>query len=129
MSLEPLKHPDYFGVHKLFTLQQLFEARVHLGHREGTMNDYMRPYLFGSRMGHLIFDLEQTNELLLQALNFTAHMAYRDAVILFVINNPQHTHLVEKTALECKEFAQTRFWDPSLLSDAIRSFKVDTRYF
>lgn len=126
--MDSLKHVDYFGVSKLFTMQELFEARVHLGHREGTLNNYMRPYLFGSRMSHLILDLDQTKELLFQALNFTAHMAYREAVILFVINNPQHTHLVEKTALECKEFAQTRYWDPSLLSDASRSFKVDTRY-
>ena len=33
--IDPLKSRDYFGVYKLFTIKDLFDARVHLGHATG----------------------------------------------------------------------------------------------
>ena len=91
---EPLRHPDFFGVRELFTMSELFDARVHLGHREGSLNPYMAEFLLGSRLGHCVFDLERTAQLLRDALNFTAHMAYRGGIIMFVCRAPQHVHLV-----------------------------------
>ncbi len=85
----PLRHPDFFGVHKLFTVRQLFDSRVHLGHKSGTLNEHMTQYIFGSRLGLIIFDLDKTAQLLRDALNFTAHMAFRGGVILF-INRSRH---------------------------------------
>lgn len=32
---EPLSHPDFFNVKELFSLKDLFDARVHLGHKKG----------------------------------------------------------------------------------------------
>ena len=32
VKIDPLKSRDYFEVHKLFTVEDLFKARVHLGH-------------------------------------------------------------------------------------------------
>lgn len=32
VKIDPLKSRDYFDVHKLFTVEDLFKARVHLGH-------------------------------------------------------------------------------------------------
>ena len=55
-----LEHPDYFEVHKLFTLKDLFNANVHLGHNEGCWDPLMKPYLFGVREKHHIIDLNQT---------------------------------------------------------------------
>lgn len=80
-------HRDPFNVSSMFTLEDLFQARVHYGHKEGTLNPHMLPYIFGSRLGHLIIDLEQTVERLKEALNFTAHIAQRDGVILFMNTN------------------------------------------
>ena len=85
----PLKHKDFFGVSKLFTVKELFQARVHLGHKKGTLNPHMTPYLFGSRLDMLIFDLDQTAVLLREALNFIAHIAFRSGVILFVTRQRQ----------------------------------------
>jgi hypothetical protein len=31
-SIDPMKSRDFFQVHKLFTIEDLFRARVHLGH-------------------------------------------------------------------------------------------------
>lgn len=41
------------------TTQQLFKARLHLGHKNNTLNIKMLPYLFGSRHGISIFNLEK----------------------------------------------------------------------
>lgn len=75
--VNPLLVQDYFGVHKLFTVKDLFEARVHLGHKASALDPRMRQFLFGARFGTSIIDLDQTTLLLRQALNFTAHIAYR----------------------------------------------------
>jgi len=32
---KPLEKPDFFRVSELFSLKDLFEARVHLGHKKG----------------------------------------------------------------------------------------------
>ncbi|XP_063993228.1 small ribosomal subunit protein uS2m isoform X2 [Diachasmimorpha longicaudata] len=125
--IDPLKHPDLFGVHELFTIKDLFDARVHFGHKIGSLDDRMKPYLYGSRLGHLIIDLDKTAEHLRSALNFTAHIAFHNGIILFVCRNPQATHLVEKTARECGEFAHTRFWTRGTFTNATRLFKAVTR--
>ena len=57
-----------------------------------------------------IFDLDETALLLRQALNFIAHVAHRGGIILFVARQPQIAHLVERTAIECGEYAQCRQW-------------------
>ncbi|MBN3322395.1 RT02 protein, partial [Atractosteus spatula] len=115
---EPLKHPDFFRVSELFSLKDLFEARVHLGHKRGCRHRLMEPYLFGCRLEQDIIDLDQTVEHLQQALNFTAHVAYRGGVILFISRNRQFSHLIEKTARDCGEYAHTRYWQGGLLTNA-----------
>ncbi|XP_076671709.1 mitochondrial ribosomal protein S2 [Andrena cerasifolii] len=125
--VNPLAHPDFFRVHSLFTVEDLFNAKVHLGHKIGSLDDHMRPFIFGSRLGHLIFDLDQTAELLRQALNFAAHVAFRDGVILFISKNSQINHIVETTAKECKEFAHTRRWKLGTFTNACYEFGAVTR--
>ncbi|KAK7861933.1 hypothetical protein R5R35_009394 [Gryllus longicercus] len=125
--LDPLKHPDYFKVHELFTISDLFEARVHYGHKIGSLNEYMKPYIFGSRQDHLIFDLDITARHLRQALNFTAHIAYQGGIILFISRNAQMAHTVETTALDCKEFAHTRYWRGGIFTNSQCIFGATTR--
>ncbi|XP_030625279.1 small ribosomal subunit protein uS2m [Chanos chanos] len=114
----PLTQPDFFRLSELFTIKDLFDARVHLGHKKGCRHRLMEPYLFGSRLGVDIIDLDQTAEHLQQALNFTAHVAYRGGVILFVSRRRQYSYLVETTAQECGEYAHTRYWQGGLLTNA-----------
>ncbi|XP_035784603.1 28S ribosomal protein S2, mitochondrial-like isoform X1 [Anopheles albimanus] len=122
-----LSHPDYFGVHKLFTMEDLFKARVHLGHKEGTLNDNMKGYLYGSRLGHCVIDLDKTADHLRRALNIVAHIAYRDGIILFFNRNALNAHQVEKTAMECGEYAHTRYWRGGVFTNAKVQFGAVTR--
>uniref|UniRef100_A0A452RKD8 Small ribosomal subunit protein uS2m n=1 Tax=Ursus americanus TaxID=9643 RepID=A0A452RKD8_URSAM len=116
---EPLKHSDFFNVKELFSVRSLFDARVHLGHKAGCRHRFMEPYIFGSRLGQDIIDLEQTTAAHLQlALNFMAHVAYRGGIILFVGRSRQFSHLIETTARNCGEYAHTRYFKGGLLTNA-----------
>ncbi|XP_076995980.1 small ribosomal subunit protein uS2m isoform X2 [Tamandua tetradactyla] len=129
---EPLKHSDFFNVKELFSIRSLFDARVHLGHKAGCRHSpvshrFMEPYIFGSRLDQDIIDLEQTAVHLQQALNFTAHVAYRHGIILFVSRNRQFTHLIENTARDCGEYAHTRYFKGGLLTNAPLLFGSSVR--
>ncbi|KAM9641632.1 small ribosomal subunit protein uS2m isoform 1-T1 [Trichechus inunguis] len=124
---EPLKQPDFFNVKELFSVKSLFDARVHLGHKAGCRHRFMEPYIFGNRLGQDIIDLEQTATHLQLALNFTAHVAYRKGIILFVSRNRQFTHLIENTARSCGEYAHTRYFKGGLLTNAPLLFGPSVR--
>ncbi|KAL8174545.1 UNVERIFIED_CONTAM: 28S ribosomal protein S2, mitochondrial [Gekko kuhli] len=115
---EPLRQADFFRVHELFSRRDLLAARVHLGHKKGGRHRFMEPYIFGCRLDQDIIDLDQTMAHLQLALNFTAHVAYRKGIILFVNRQRQFAHLVETTAQECGEYAHTRYWQGGLLTNA-----------
>ncbi|XP_073496855.1 small ribosomal subunit protein uS2m isoform X2 [Phyllobates terribilis] len=124
---EPLKHPDFFNVKELLSLQTLFDARVHLGHKKGCRHRLMESYIFGCRLDQDIIDLNQTLEHLQLALNFTAHVAYRNGIILFICRNRQFGHRVETLAEECGEYAHTRFWRGGLLTNAHIQYSLGVR--
>merc|ERR1712156_1277779 len=83
--IDPLKSRDYFQVHKLFTVEDLFRARVHLGHTATSTSVQMKPFIYGNRFNTAIIDLDETALLLRQALNFLAHVAYNEGIILFSV--------------------------------------------
>jgi len=111
----------------MFTKHDLFKARVHFGHKVGVRNPYMLPYLFGNRLGSDIIDLEQTVDHLQRALNVTAHMAYREGVIMFLTRNRQMLLLVEQTAKECGEYSYCRYWRGGTFTNAATLFGAITR--
>ena len=61
----------------VISMKQLLEAGVHFGHQTRRWNPKMSPYLYGSRAGIHIIDLQQTVPMLYQALQ-----AVRDVVAL-----------------------------------------------
>lgn len=121
------KYPDLFEVHNLFTVEDLFHARVHMGHKIGSLDDRMKEYVYGSRLGHLVIDLDQTAVHLRKALNFTAHIAYRGGLILFLNRNALNAHTVEKAAMDCGEFSHTRYWRGGVFTNANVQFKTTIR--
>ena len=60
------------------------------------------------RMDMCIIDLDQTAMLLRQALNFTAHVAYRGGIIMFVCRQPSLVHMTDRAAMDCGEYSYTR---------------------
>lgn len=108
-------------------MEDLVKARIHLGHKEGMLNQHMRPYIFGKRLGVMVIDLEQTAKALTLALNVTTEIARRKGIILFVHHSRQLGHLVEETARECGEYAYCRRWIDEVFTDSARTFGTVTR--
>jgi len=125
--VDPLKCHDFFGVRNLVTVEDLFRSRVHLGHKSTVRDPHMVPFVFGSRLGIDILDLEQTVPLLGDALNFLAHIAFRGGVILFVSRHIQTVPLVERTALECGEYAFCSVWRNGTFTNSSLKFGAVTR--
>src|SRR5512136_3240330 len=66
------------------TMKQLLEAGVHFGHQTKRWNPKMKEYIFGSRNGIYIIDLQKTVRLFKEAYKFVADTTGKGEYILFV---------------------------------------------
>ncbi|VDK84598.1 unnamed protein product [Onchocerca ochengi] len=124
---DTLKERDHFGFKKMITVDDLFNARVHYGHKVGTVNEKMKWSLFGERLGVCIFDLQKTRECLITALNFVAHIAMRGGMFLFITAEKNNMLMVERKALEINEFAHIRCWKEDTLLNTKALFGAPVR--
>ncbi len=78
---------------------QLLSAGVHFGHQTKRWNPKMKPFIFGSRAGIYIIDLEQTEKCLNAACEFLESVAAKGQSVLFVGTKKQAKALVTEQAL------------------------------
>ena len=71
------------------SLKEMVKNAVHFGHPTYRWNPKMRPYLFGERNGVHIFDLKQTVQHLVKALDFLTESIRKHKTILFVSTKQQ----------------------------------------
>src|SRR6185295_15050166 len=83
------------------TLMEMLKAGVHFGHKKSLWNPKMSSYIFTTRNGIHILDLEKTRTKLIQALNFAKDVAARGGTILFVGTKRQAKEEVRKAAESC----------------------------
>lgn len=76
------------------SIQEMLDSAVHFGHKTQKWNPKMKKYLYGSRNGIHIFDLQKTQQALEKALDFLKRSAGNGKTILFVTTKPQAAHLV-----------------------------------
>ena len=79
-------------------IRELLEAGVHFGHQTRRWNPKMRRYIYGERDGIYIIDLLRTEALLRQAQDFTAQLAARGGIVLFVGTKKQARDAVKEAA-------------------------------
>jgi len=58
-----------------YTLRDLLNARLHLGHKTNKWNPKMAPFIYGSENNVHIIDLRKTFDLLQNALDFVKKIA------------------------------------------------------
>jgi small subunit ribosomal protein S2 len=75
-------------------LSQLFEAKVHLGHRKGHWHPQMAPYLYGVRQGIHLIDLKKTVLSLRKALSLVANLLKKGGNLLVVGTRQENAFLV-----------------------------------
>ncbi|CAI5450304.1 unnamed protein product [Caenorhabditis angaria] len=108
---------DLFGFEKAVHIDEMFKARLHFGHKIGTVHENMKWALYGERLGVCIFDLETTKKYLVRALNFIAHVSMRGGMILFVTSNRDSMFDVEKAAEEVNQYSHVRKWQSGTLTN------------
>jgi small subunit ribosomal protein S2 len=82
-------------------VKQLLDAGVHFGHQTKRWNPKMKPFIFGSRAGIYIIDLEKTERQLNAARDFLEGLAAKGELVVFVGTKKQAKSVVEGEALRC----------------------------
>jgi len=83
------------------SLLELLKSGAHFGHATSRWNPKMKPYIFASRSGIHILDLEKTKKGLLKAMNFAKDIASKGGTILFVGTKKQTRDIVKAAAIAC----------------------------
>src|SRR5688572_28839207 len=91
-------------------VRELFEAGVHFGHQTRRWNPKMRPYLYGSRNGTHIIDLDQTVQLFRRAFNFLSDVVARGGHVMFVGTKRQAQDIVREEAQRAEQYYVVNRW-------------------
>ncbi|MCU0665599.1 MAG: 30S ribosomal protein S2 [Candidatus Omnitrophica bacterium] len=98
-------------------IKQLLEAGVHFGHKTSRWNPKMKKFIFGSRSGVYIIDLEKTEECLNKARDFVVDLTSKGDYVLFVGTKKQAQAVVHEEALRSGMFYVTQRWPGGLLTN------------
>lgn len=100
-----------------FTMRQLLEAGVHYGHQTRRWDPKMAPYLYGSRSGIHIIDLQQTVPMFYQALQVIRDVVAGGGRVLFVGTKRQASQKVKESASLCGQFYVNHRWLGGMLTN------------
>ena len=101
------------------TMKELLEAGVHFGHQVRRWNPKMKEYIFGERNGIYIIDLQKTQKLFRDALNYVQQfMTERpNATVLFVGTKRQAQDAIREEAERCGQFYVNNRWLGGLMTN------------
>lgn len=100
-----------------FTMRELLEAGVHYGHKTMRWNPRMAPYLFGSRNGTHIIDLQQTAPLLHKSLQTVYDVVRKNGRVLFVGTKRQASDQIAEAAARCGQYYVNHRWLGGMLTN------------
>ncbi|RLB12158.1 MAG: 30S ribosomal protein S2 [Deltaproteobacteria bacterium] len=92
------------------TMKELLEAGVHFGHQTKRWNPKMKPYIFGSRNGIHIIDLQKTVALFDVAYQFIVKTVAEEKSILFVGTKKQAKDAIIEESERCGMFYVAHRW-------------------
>mgnify|MGYP000945672658 FL=1 len=100
-------------------MKELLEAGVHFGHQVRRWNPKMKEYIFGERNGIYIIDLQKTQKLFRDALNYvTESLTERpNQKVLFVGTKRQAQDAIKEEAERCGQFYINNRWLGGLLTN------------
>jgi len=91
-------------------MKQLLEAGVHFGHQTKRWNPKMKEYIFGSRNGIYIIDLQKTVRLFKEAYKYVSDTVSRGEHILFVGTKKQAQDSIAEEAQRAGMFFVNQRW-------------------
>lgn len=83
------------------SLEEMLKAGVHFGHQAKRWHPKMEPYIFAERGGIHIVNLEETQRLLKESMDFVKNVVSRGGLVLFVGTKRQAQETVIKEANRC----------------------------
>lgn len=101
------------------TMKELLEAGVHFGHQVRRWNPKMKEYIFGERNGIYIIDLQKTQKLFRDSLNFVTESFSQkpNQKVLFVGTKRQAQDAIKEEAERCGQFYVNNRWLGGLLTN------------
>src|SRR5712692_7972717 len=100
-------------------MKELLEAGVHFGHQVRRWNPKMKEYIFGERNGIYIIDLQKTQKMFREAIQFMTNMIAEDRgkTILFVGTKRQAQDAVREEAQRAGQYYVNQRWLGGLLTN------------
>jgi len=92
------------------TMKQLLEAGVHFGHQTKRWNPKMKEFIFGSRNGIYIIDLQKTVRLFKEAYKFVVDTCGKGGTILFIGTKKQAQDSIMEEASRAGMFYVNQRW-------------------
>lgn len=99
------------------SVKSLLEAGVHFGHQVSRWNPKMKPFIFTTRNGIHIIDLEQTVPLLQKAYRFVVERVAHGASVLFVGTKKQAEEVVRAEAARVGAHYVSHRWLGGMLTN------------
>jgi len=99
------------------TIRQLLESGAHFGHQTNRWNPKMKRYIFGSRNGIYIIDLQQTLNRFREAYEFIRNTTARGEKVLFVGTKKQAQEIVCSEAIRSQQFYVNQRWLGGMLTN------------
>ena len=98
-------------------IKQLLEAGVHFGHQTKRWNPKMKKFIFGSRSGIYIIDLEKTEACINAARDFLMDITSKGEFVLFVGTKKQAQDVIKKEAMRSGMYYVTDRWPGGMLTN------------
>jgi small subunit ribosomal protein S2 len=92
------------------TVRDLLEAGVHFGHQTRRWNPKMKRFIFTSKNGVYIIDLNKTHNSLKIACQKVREIVSKNQYILFVGTKKQAQDVIQQEATRCGQFYVTERW-------------------
>jgi small subunit ribosomal protein S2 len=100
-------------------MKELLEAGVHFGHQVRRWNPKMKEYIFGERNGIYIIDLQKTQRMFREAINFVTNAIAEDRgkTVLFVGTKRQAQDAIREEAERAGQYYVNQRWLGGLLTN------------
>jgi small subunit ribosomal protein S2 len=101
------------------TMKELLEAGVHFGHQVRRWNPKMKEYIFGERNGIYIIDLQKTQRMFRDAIQFMTNLVAEDRgkTVLFVGTKRQAQDAIREEAERAGQYYINQRWLGGLLTN------------
>ena len=99
------------------SMQEMLEAGVHYGHQTNHWNPKMKKYVYGSRNGIYILDLEQTVERAKKAADFIKSVTAEGKKVIFVGTKKQAKEIIQNEAVRAGQYYVSERWLGGMLTN------------